>query len=124
MYRLTTATPAITAAYATSAPNARMNPYSMPIHSVDAMLEHIEGFNFARGGGVIVRKVARGYTRLSERTGAPHRQVPAHRQRRQGKGALVERRKLGASGPFGVATMPLDQALDYVTNEPDFWTHA
>ena len=33
MHRLTTATPAITAAYATSAPNARMNPYSMPIHN-------------------------------------------------------------------------------------------
>jgi len=31
---------------------------------------------------------------------------------------------LGASGPFGVATMPLDRALDYVANEPDFWTHA
>ena len=38
---------------------------------VDAMLEPIEGFSFSRGGGVIVRKVACGYTLLSERTGAP-----------------------------------------------------
>ncbi|CAO3437269.1 hypothetical protein [Azospirillum endophyticum] len=38
---------------------------------VDAMLERIEGFNRSRGGGVIVRKVARGYTLLSEYTGAP-----------------------------------------------------
>jgi hypothetical protein len=30
--------------------------------SGDALLERIEAFNRARGGGVVVRKVARGYT--------------------------------------------------------------
>jgi hypothetical protein len=46
--------------------------------SVDAMLERIDGFNRARGGGVIVRKVARLHApqRAHRRS---HRQVPAHR---------------------------------------------
>lgn len=30
----------------------------------------------------------------------------------------------GASGPFGVVTMPLDEALDYLAAEPAFWIHA
>ncbi|WP_162471590.1 hypothetical protein [Azospirillum baldaniorum] len=34
-------------------------------------MKRIEGFNQARGGGVIVRKAARGYTLLRERTGTP-----------------------------------------------------
>lgn len=91
---------------------------------VDAMLERIEGFTRARGGGVIVRKVARGYTLLSERTGAP-----IVRFRPIGDGDKVKvlwwnGERWGASGPFGLATMPLDHALDYVANEPDFWIHA
>lgn len=91
---------------------------------VDAMLEHIEGFNFARGGGAIVRKVARGYMLLSERTGAP-----MVRFRPIGDGDKVKvlwwnGESWGASGPFGVATMPVGRALDYVANEPDFWIHA
>lgn len=77
-----------------------------------AMLERIEGFNFARGGGVIVRKVARGYTLLSERTGAP-----IARFRPIGDGDKVKvlwwnGESWAASGPFGIA------------NEPDFWIHA
>ncbi|WP_244424881.1 hypothetical protein [Methylobacterium nodulans] len=30
----------------------------------------------------------------------------------------------GASGPFGIATMPLDAALDYIASEPLFWINA
>jgi len=30
----------------------------------------------------------------------------------------------GASGPFGIATMPLDNALDHIASEPHFWTNA
>ena len=30
----------------------------------------------------------------------------------------------GASGPFGIVTMPLDEALDYIATEPAFWIHA
>ncbi len=39
--------------------------------SGDALFERIEAFNRARGGGVVVRKAERGYTLVSERTGAP-----------------------------------------------------
>jgi hypothetical protein len=28
-----------------------------------------------------------------------------------------------ASGPFGVSTMTLDRALDYVASNPFFWIH-
>jgi hypothetical protein len=30
----------------------------------------------------------------------------------------------GASGAFGTATMPLDNALDYIATEPAFWIYA
>jgi len=30
----------------------------------------------------------------------------------------------GATGPFGIATMPLDAALDHIALEPHFWTSA
>ncbi len=92
--------------------------------TVDAMLERIERFNRTRGGGVIVRKVARGYTLLSGHNGAP-----VARFRPTGDGDKVKvlwwnGESWGASGPFGVATMPLDRALDYVANDPDFWINA
>ncbi len=37
----------------------------------DPVRERIEAFNHARGGGVLVHKAGRGYSLLSERTGAP-----------------------------------------------------
>jgi hypothetical protein len=30
----------------------------------------------------------------------------------------------GTSGPFGIVTMPLDEALNYIATEPAFWIHA
>lgn len=92
--------------------------------NADAMLKRIEGFNQARGGGVIVSKAARGYTLLSERTGAP-----IARLRPTGNGDTVQvlwwnGKRWGASGPFGIASMALDRALDYIANEPDFWINA
>ena len=88
--------------------------------SGDALLERIEAFNRARGGGVVVRKVARGYTLLSERTGAP-----VARFRPTGEADKVQvfwwnGERWAASGPFGIVTMPLDRALDHVANEPNF----
>ena len=84
--------------------------------NADAMLKRIEGFNQARGGGVIVRKVVRGYTLLSERTGAP-----IARLRPTSNGDMVQvlwwnNGRWGASGPLGIATM----AFDCVANQPDF----
>lgn len=90
----------------------------------DALLDRINAFNRTRGGGVVVRKVARGYSLVSERTGAP-----VARLRPTGDGDTVQGlwwngERWGPPGPFGVATMTLDRALDYVASEPDFWIHA
>lgn len=78
----------------------------------DVLLERIQSFNRARGGGVVVQKAARGYSLRSERSGAP-----IARLRPTGDGERVEvlwwnGERWGASGPFGMATMPLDDALD------------
>jgi hypothetical protein len=37
----------------------------------DPMLERIEAFNRGRGGGVVVRRAANGYSLYSERSGGP-----------------------------------------------------
>ena len=37
----------------------------------DPMLERIEAFNRSRGGGVFVRRAAKGYSLYSERSGGP-----------------------------------------------------
>ncbi len=90
----------------------------------DPMRERIEAFNQARGGGVAVHKAGRGYSLVSERTGAPlARLKPA------GNADTVQvlwwnGQRWGASGPFGIATMPLDAALDYIASEPHFWINA
>jgi hypothetical protein len=90
----------------------------------DAMLARIAAFDETRGGGVIVRKAAGGYSLFGARTGGP-----IARLRPTGDGDKVELlwwngERGGASGPFGVAAMPLDQALDYVASEPAFWIYA
>ena len=90
----------------------------------DPMRERIEAFNRARGGGVAVHKAGRGYTLVSDRTG-----LPVARLRPTGEADKVEvlwwnGQRWGASGPFGIATMPLDKALDHVASEPSFWIHA
>ena len=86
--------------------------------------ERIEAFNQARGGGVLVHKAGRGYSLLSERTGAP-----IARLRPTGDADKVQvlwwnGECWGASGPFGIAIMPLNEALDYIASEPAFWIHA
>ncbi|CAO3424540.1 hypothetical protein [Azospirillum argentinense] len=92
--------------------------------SADAMLKRIEGFNQAHGGGVIVRKAARGYTLLSERTGAPIARLRPTDNSDTVQVLWWNGERWGASGPFGIAIMALDRVLDYIANEPDFWINA
>ena len=90
----------------------------------DAILECIQAFNRAHGGGVVVQKVARGYSLRSERGGAP---IARLRPTGDGEGVQVlwwTGERWGASGPFGMATMPLDDALEYIASDPAFWIHA
>lgn len=90
----------------------------------DPVRERITAFNQARGGGVLVHKAGHGYSLLSERTGAP-----IARLRPTGDADKVQvlwwnGERWGAAGPFGIATMPLNEALDYIASEPAFWIHA
>jgi hypothetical protein len=90
----------------------------------DALLERIKTFRHAGRDEVVVRKVARGCSLFSARTGAP-----IARLRPTGEADMVQvlwwnGERWGASGPFGIATMPLDKALDHIATEPAFWIHA
>jgi hypothetical protein len=88
----------------------------------DPMLERIEAFNRGRGG-VVVRRAANGYSLYSERSGGP---VARLKPTGEDKVRVLawHREKWGASGPFGVPTMTLDHALDYIASNPFFWIHA
>lgn len=90
----------------------------------DPMRERIEAFNQARGGGVTVHKAGRGYSLLSERTGAP-----LARLKPTGNADTVQvfwwnGQRWATPGPFGIATMTLDAALDHIASEPHFWINA
>jgi len=86
--------------------------------------ERIEAFNQARGGGVLVHKAGRGYSLLSERTGAPIARLRPTGDVEKVQVLWWDGQRWGASGPFGIATMPLNEALDYIASEPAFWIHA
>jgi hypothetical protein len=88
------------------------------------MRERIEVFNRARGGGVRVHVAGRGYTLVSERTGTPLARLRPTGDRDTMQVLWWNGQRWGASGPFGIATMTLDRALDYIASEPTFWINA
>jgi hypothetical protein len=93
------------------------------MRTTDAMLARIERFAFPRGG-IVVEKVARGYSLYSGRTGEP-----VARLRPTGEDDKVRihwwnGKRWAAPGPFGVPTMTLQRALDFIASEPAFWIHA
>ena len=90
----------------------------------DALLGRIEAFHRARGGGIIVRRAARGHSLLSARTGGPIARLRPTRGADQVQVLWWNGERWCASGPFGTATLPLDRALAYIAAEPAFWIHA
>ena len=90
----------------------------------DPMRERIEAFNQARGGGVAVHKARCGYSLISQRTGAPLARLKPTGAADKVQVLWWNGQRWGAPGPFGIATMPLDAALDYIASEPHFWTNA
>ena len=90
----------------------------------DLLRERIEAFSRARGGGVLVHKAGRGYSLSSERTGAPLARLKPTGEADKVQVLWWNGERWGASGPFGIATMPLDKALDYIASEPMFWINA
>ena len=90
----------------------------------DPYLARIEAFVEQKGGGVIIRKTAGGYSLFLESSGKP-----VARFRPTGQGDAVEvkwwshRDRWDDIGDFGPMVMPLDKALEYVTEDPVgcFW---
>jgi antitoxin (DNA-binding transcriptional repressor) of toxin-antitoxin stability system len=72
----------------------------------------------------MVERVARGYSLRSTRTGEPVARLKPTGEDDKVQVLWWNGQRWGASGPFGIATMPLDKALAYIANEPDFWIHA
>ena len=84
----------------------------------DPMLGRIDAFN--RGGGVVVRRQR---ATRSTANGRVARLKPTGEDDKV-RVLAWHREKWGASAPFGVPTMTLDRALDYVASNPFFWIHA
>ena len=90
----------------------------------DDILARIKAFSEARGGGVLIRKAAGGYSLFRADTGRP-----VARLRPTGKGDRVEvmwwshRDRWDQIGDFGPLVLPLDQALEYVAKNTlgRFW---
>ena len=84
------------------------------------ILERIRGCPFARGGRVLVRFRAGGYSLVARRSG-----VPLARLRLTGEGDEVvllypSHRGWEPPGDFGAAAMPLDLALVQLSANPYF----
>jgi hypothetical protein len=81
----------------------------------DEILDRIEAFNQAKGGGVIIQRAAKGFSLFREDNGKP-----IARLRPTGKGDQVEvmwwshRDKWEQIGDFGPMLMSLDEALMYI----------
>ena len=90
----------------------------------DLMWERIEAFNQARGGGVAVHKAGRGYSLMSQRTGAPLARLKPTGDADKMQVLWWNGQRWGASGPFGIAAMPLNEALEHIASEPHFWINA
>ena len=99
-------------------------PRSQRPTTLDLTQGRIEAFNTAHGGGVMVRRDAHGYSLFREDTGAP-----VARLRPAKKGELMEvlwwshRDRWEPIGEFGGISMPLDEALNYIAEDPMdcFW---
>jgi hypothetical protein len=84
----------------------------------DAMPERIRAFD--RGGGVVVKRVNRGYSLVCAASDAP-----IARLRPTGTADEVEvlwwrRKRWAPFGPFGRLVLPLDEALACIASEPAF----
>ena len=85
-----------------------------------AILQRIRGCPFARGGRVLVRFRANGYSQFARRSG-----VPLVRLRLTGEGDEVvllypSHRGWEPPGDFGAVAMPLDLALEQLSANPYF----
>jgi len=84
-----------------------------------AILKRIRGCPFARGGCVLVRFRVNGYSLFARRSGEPLARLRLH-----GDEVVLlypsHRGSWGALGDFGASAMPLDEALQCLSNNPYF----
>jgi hypothetical protein len=91
---------------------------------MDDVLTRIQSFNEANGGGVLIRRAAKGYSLFRADNGQP-----VARTRPIGNDDDVEvlrwshRDKWEQIGDFGPMIMPLEEALNYIARDPMgcFW---
>ncbi len=76
-----------------------------------------------RGIDAAVERRAGGYALRSTRTGGPIARLKPSGQDGKVQVFWWNGERWGRSGPFGVPTMGLDRALDYITSEPAFWIY-
>jgi hypothetical protein len=94
--------------------------------TLDFVQFRIEAFNREQGGGVNVRKDRNGYTLVREDTGVPIARLRP--KDAQGKYEVLywsaETDRWRAVGTLGGTILPLDEALDFIANDPKdcFWT--
>lgn len=89
----------------------------------DDLITRIERFNDSRGGGVVVEHRRGGYTLALEATGAPiARLKPVDQSDRMRVLYWSHRDRWADAAPLGGIILPLDDALEFIANEPVFWT--
>jgi len=93
---------------------------------LDFVQSRIEAFNREQGGGVSVRKVARGYTLSREDNGMP---IARLRPKDSGRRFEVlrwspEQDSWRPAGMMGTTVLSLDDALDFIARDPMdcFWS--
>jgi hypothetical protein len=90
----------------------------------DSIFQRIQAFDRSRGGGVTVRRVNCGYSLYSTATGVPIARLRPTRQADMVEVLWWRRGRWATIGDLGGVILPLDQALDYIANEPLFWGRA
>ena len=89
----------------------------------DPVLKRIAAYPWPRGG-IVARRVNRGYSLFSARTGVPVARLRPLAERDRVEVLWWRRDAWGNPGPFGREVMPLDEALEFVASEGFFWIHA
>jgi hypothetical protein len=89
----------------------------------DNLLSRIEAFSQAKGGGVIIRRAARGYSLFREANGKPIARLRPTGEDDQVEVMWWRRDKWDEIGDFGPMVMSLDEALEFINKDPMgcFW---
>jgi hypothetical protein len=103
----------------------RRSSHTGPAIILDYVQSRIEAFNDRHGGGIFVRKDAKGYTLIRADNGEP----VARLRPRGAKGRFEVlywnryRDRWRPVGPFGSAVLGLDDALEFIADDPMgcFW---